>query len=455
MARKINANKCVECGCCEDCCPAEAISSGTPYRIDANKCVDCGACEASCPAGAIDSVALKTKGAIFADAAVSPVPDHSDGNMKVAIVGVEGSGKTVMLSCLGERYSVPDANGVFLKPCNFQTWSYTSSIVARLRNGQWPAATTEDSMVDLSWTLSRKRGDNEVPIDLSQIMFLDFPGEVYRAAYGIKHDAVDGRLVDGVRRLRKYITHADALIVLINLRDVIAFGMQEKRVQEAVWITNSILDTVFAGQVQSGTKKQVAIVLSQADSYAATIQACGGAKKTLEKYLPNVAASYGWVDVFSVMAIDKTRVDNDGSVVPDGAFVTDGLMPLMDWIEKVEFTAKPKIPPELADFRFDGKSLNYDIKRFEMESGWALNGGRLLKNSLELGLIAETEYNLVVDRALKGDTRKMRKLVVSEIRRIYGRRFLLEEDGCFVVPVPKKQCTGLFSKITRILKGLA
>ena len=53
MAHKIDAEKCVACGCCKDACPAEAIAEGTPYTIDPDKCVDCGACAASCPNEAI------------------------------------------------------------------------------------------------------------------------------------------------------------------------------------------------------------------------------------------------------------------------------------------------------------------------------------------------------------------------------------------------------------------
>ena len=35
---------------------------------------------------------------------------------KVAIVGVESSGKTVMLAGLGDLYTYPDADGYFLAP---------------------------------------------------------------------------------------------------------------------------------------------------------------------------------------------------------------------------------------------------------------------------------------------------------------------------------------------------
>ncbi len=54
MAHKIDASKCVGCGCCKDACPAEAIAAGDPaYTIDPDKCVDCGACAATCPNEAI------------------------------------------------------------------------------------------------------------------------------------------------------------------------------------------------------------------------------------------------------------------------------------------------------------------------------------------------------------------------------------------------------------------
>ena len=53
MAHKIDADKCVGCGCCAANCPNDAIAEGTPYTIDADKCIDCGACAANCPNDAI------------------------------------------------------------------------------------------------------------------------------------------------------------------------------------------------------------------------------------------------------------------------------------------------------------------------------------------------------------------------------------------------------------------
>lgn len=35
---------------------------------------------------------------------------------KIAIVGVEGSGKTVMMAAMGEQWACPDERGYFLSP---------------------------------------------------------------------------------------------------------------------------------------------------------------------------------------------------------------------------------------------------------------------------------------------------------------------------------------------------
>ncbi len=249
---------------------------------------------------------------------------------RVAIVGVEGSGKTVMLAGLGELYSHPDENGCFLAPKNFATASYVSGKIARMRKGEWPGATAEDVLQGLDWTLRRKRSKRDRPVDICEISCLDFAGETYRTAFGIRSESGQGAS-DEVDALKSYIREADEIIVLINLRDVIEKGNLEPRVQEAIWITNSIL--AFALDKSNGrAEPRAAIVLSQADSYAGTIEACGGARGVLESYLPLVANSYGWLDVFEAYAVDKTKVDDDGNLIPAPDFNPVGLRSIVEWI---------------------------------------------------------------------------------------------------------------------------
>ena len=253
---------------------------------------------------------------------------------KVAIVGVEGSGKTVMLAGLGDLYTYPDEDGYFLVPKNFGTAAYVAEKIARMRRGEWPVATAGDEMQGLDWTLSRqKEGGRGRPVNICEVSFLDFAGEVYRAAYGISSGG-DASLKEQAEELKQYVCGADELIVLINLRDVITNGLGDKRVQEAMWITKSILDTALGDGAAAAPR--AAIVLSQADSYASTIKACGGAQGVLKKYLPYVANSYGWLDVFYASAVDKTALDDNGNMVPAADFTTQGLLPIMAWIRGEE-----------------------------------------------------------------------------------------------------------------------
>ena len=254
---------------------------------------------------------------------------------KGAIVGVEGSGKTVMLAGLGELYTHPDEKGFFLGPKNFPTASYVAEKIARMRSGEWPSATAGDEMQGLDWTLSRQKdGGRGRPENVCEVSFLDFAGEVYRAAYGISNGG-DASLKEQAEELKQYVCGADELIVLINLRDVITNGIGDKRVQESMWITKSILD--MALDEEDGRKApRAAIVLSQADSYVETIKACGGALGVLKKYLPYVANSYGWLDVFSASAVDKTDLDDNGNMIPAADFTTQGLLPILEWIRGEE-----------------------------------------------------------------------------------------------------------------------
>ena len=163
---------------------------------------------------------------------------------KVAIVGVEGSGKTVMLAGLGDLYSHPDANGYFLDPKNFTTAAYVAEKVERMRKGEWPSATAGDELEGLDWTLKRGvGGERRRPETVCEVSFLDFAGEVYRTAFGIGEG--DPSLAKQADELKRYVREADDLLVLINLRDVIVHGIRDRRVQEATWITKAILDTAL------------------------------------------------------------------------------------------------------------------------------------------------------------------------------------------------------------------
>ncbi|MBQ6011361.1 MAG: hypothetical protein IJL17_22720 [Kiritimatiellae bacterium] len=302
---------------------------------------------------------------------------------KVAIVGVEGSGKTVMLAGLGDLYTYPDEKGYFLAPKNFGTAAYVAEKIERMRKGEWPVATAGDEMQGLDWTLKRRKtGVKGRPESVCEVSFLDFAGEVYRAAYGIS-GADDASLKEQAEELKQYVCGADELIVLINLRDVITNGLRDKRVQEAMWITKSILDTAI-GDNAGKDAPRAAIVLSQADSYAETIKSCGGAQGVLEKYLPHVANDYGWLDVFAANAVDKTELDGDGNVVPAADFTTQGLLPILAWIHGEEVSDGGRGATALPD---DGRAQS--PAALQRDNGTGAPGVCALPGGVELSRASE------------------------------------------------------------------
>ena len=254
---------------------------------------------------------------------------------KIAIVGVEGSGKTVLMAVMGDKYESPDANGVFLQPMNRETYSYYTKETAKLRDGQWPFA-TESSVLELDWMLKRQSGPDMPQEQLGQISFLDFGGEIYRIAFADKSqeelEAIDKARMDAAERLKSHVREADVLIVLVNLNDILTGKRGEMRTIEMNWLSQSILSYAFG---EAG-KTSVAIVFTQSEQYANIIEGCGGLRGTLATHMRPVNSSYGnRLTLFAVSAVSKTITDGSGRLIPASDFEPQGLELLMGWVVHV------------------------------------------------------------------------------------------------------------------------
>ncbi len=243
---------------------------------------------------------------------------------KIAIVGVEGSGKTVLMAALGAAYEHPDENGMFLTPKNQDAFKFSMSYMHLMRNRQqWPSATMTDSLRYLEWEL---RTRNEMIAELS---LLDYAGEVYRRAFS--EDGDGQQYAAEMEALFQHITEADTLLILVNLRDVIDGDRSSTRTLETLWLNKSILE--FARKVPTITN--IAIILTQADKYRNAIEQCGGPGKTLEKYLPFVMNIYHDIPVFAVSAVDRTEPDDNGIPQPAKDFQSIGVQELIRWLIEI------------------------------------------------------------------------------------------------------------------------
>ena len=247
---------------------------------------------------------------------------------KISIVGVEGCGKTVLASVLGDKYATPDKNNLSLKAKTPETFNFCTSIVAAMRKGEWPQATLPGEMACLKWQLlCHKR--SALTTVLGDIVLLDFAGEVYRQAFGQKNDKDSLSVVqEDVAMLRSHVAHSDVLIVVVNLKDVVNVDRTDPRTLEMLWLTQDIIE--FAKSHGVG---DVAIVLSQADRYSSVIQSCGGVKNAFRKYMTHVDSAFPQTEVFSISAVDKV-VLNGTFEVPAPDFNSKGIEELVKWMSK-------------------------------------------------------------------------------------------------------------------------
>ena len=246
---------------------------------------------------------------------------------KVAIVGVEGSGKTTLMAAFGEKYERPDANGYALSPKEERTYALIHSLVGAMRNGKWPSVNDLKTVNDLSWTLLRRTGRRVD--ELGDFTFLDYAGEIYRLAFG--QSVTDEEQAPHAKQIAALISHvesATALAVLVNLSDVIDGGLQDPRVHQMVFLTGELLRMA----IQRVGAEHVALVFSQADKYREQIEELGGLPQVLERHLPLVATRFPDLRLFAVSAVGRTVVDKSGVELPAPDFQPTGLEELMGWM---------------------------------------------------------------------------------------------------------------------------
>lgn len=236
---------------------------------------------------------------------------------RFTFIGVEGSGKTVLMAALADAFGPPTAEGMNLIPENQTAFTFSTLIPHKMREEhQWPAATSITSMKHLEWSL---RIGTEV---ISTFSMLDYPGELYRLAFGDRNEDELAPHRDQIHEFLEHLVTSDTLIVLLNLEDAMAMGANARN-NETVWLTRSIFDYV---QKLPNIKKQL-LLFTQADRYAEEISGTDGLMNAKSKYLPMLHALYPNLECASV------SVATDEENAPGHDFSkTHGIADLLRWI---------------------------------------------------------------------------------------------------------------------------
>lgn len=246
----------------------------------------------------------------------------------IAIVGTEGSGKTVLLTALAKRYAKP-RDGVSMVAGNKATAAYVQRCWAAMREGEWPPSTTPGEVVELAWKL--QAGDEE-----HELRIVDSAGQDLRVLFsdGRIHDLAE--LPEEFHDLAAYVQNADVLVLLVNLKDFVG-TVDDKQRLDNEWTIRGALDACFRRK----PPPVCALVFTQIDNYPNLVEALGDWTKVAHEYLPNIDLEYRQghqLPILAVQAVDHVEFATMGEESPRPVPVWDDgtshqyLDQLMGWI---------------------------------------------------------------------------------------------------------------------------
>ncbi|MCC8167168.1 MAG: hypothetical protein LIQ31_13750 [Planctomycetes bacterium] len=159
--------------------------------------------------------------------------DNADVPRIVAVLGLEGCGKTVFLTTLAKRFSEAGPTGDVLVPGDGDTVKYSEENWAKLQSGHWPRTTFGGEIRHLSWTVRRSVGD---PFALRTA---DISGQALRRIFG-PGTARDTPLPCHLALVRHIYRQADRILLLVNIGDFVGEIDAEQRRVNLATLVNSV-----------------------------------------------------------------------------------------------------------------------------------------------------------------------------------------------------------------------
>ncbi len=246
----------------------------------------------------------------------------------VAVIGMEGAGKTVLVTTLAKKLSVIDSRGVFLDPQDRRTLNYVERVWGILQSGDWPPSTPPGEKCELRWKL------RIVDKLESSLRLIDMAGQDLRRVFGGDQIEPEDSLPMHLQALCKYCREADILLLVLNLKHFIGESDADRRADNQ-WALKSAMDYLESSE----RRPRVCLVLTQWDEYQHLAKEQGGWRELLKACVPYVfshcVAGNNRV-AYRVSAVSETRVVTDGEGVPRRvpfpSFRSAGLDGLVKWM---------------------------------------------------------------------------------------------------------------------------
>lgn len=173
----------------------------------------------------------------------------------IAIIGTEGSGKTILATVWARRLAYSNADNLFLSDKNTDTEKYVDQAWQTLNKGEWPLSTPPGTQTELDWDLNY--ADIKYPIKL-----LDLPGQDLRNFFNDRYDT----LSTDKQALFNYVSSASLVIAVVNLERIVKNPGSDDRF---------VLSAIVRFLEQNAESQHLYFVFTAWDKVAATI---------LEKY---------------------------------------------------------------------------------------------------------------------------------------------------------------------------
>lgn len=259
---------------------------------------------------------------------------HASDGPSIAIIGTEGSGKTVLITALARALDGFSSGGAFLDPQGAATIRYVAQALNTLMSGEWPKSTAPGELFNLRWKL-RVDGEPDCAVRL-----VDAAGQDLRQLFGDERIQQPEELKGSLRTLAAYCRSADIVLFLINLKDFDGQPDPLKRTDNELAIKLA-MDYLCVDD----RPRRFCLIFTQADLYSEAAQVRGGWTALAVEMIPIISGAYlrpsgtpasRVVPVFPVSAVNRTRIEVDEKGiprrVPHPPFGSDGLEPVVAWL---------------------------------------------------------------------------------------------------------------------------
>ena len=327
---------------------------------------------------------------------------------QIALVGTQGSGKTVLTTVLATRLQTETEDGLLMFPLD-STHSQIDGWMDELRAGRWLPSTPPGTLIKLHWNLHIK--DEVIPMwmfdsagqDLTKL----FSSGGYRDDY---LSETDRKFVD------EHINNATILLILLNPRDFLSkSGDKQRQRENTATIANAL------AFLESGDKeRRIAFILTAWDEYEAEVNTkYGGVEEFIRQELPPLHALFikkKAVPVFPVAAVGQTvsgtLPNGQPGHVPAPHFPSTGLKPLFNWI------AETLVHDKVALEKYDENEKLLSNLETQLASYISGNNKDSKNKSAIRGIVAETKKLPYPEVLTGGQTERIRKLAADAQRRI-------------------------------------